>query len=56
MRAAHRHLSSAVSGDDRFMDTQVTYDGPALTSEMDDNIEGIAVIPADECVDGRRKL
>lgn len=49
-------LSSTVSGADRVMDTQVTYEGPDLTREMDDNIEGIAVIPVDACVDGRRRL
>ncbi len=49
-------LASESSGNQRVMTTLVVYDGPDLTSEMSSNIEGIAVIPVDECVGGRRRL
>jgi hypothetical protein len=49
-------LGSEVSGETRVMNTQVTYSGPALSLEMASNIEGVAVIPVSECVDGRRRL
>ncbi len=49
-------LASEVVGNGRKMATQVTYSGPDLTAEMASNIEGIAVVPVDACVDGRRRL
>jgi hypothetical protein len=49
-------LASEVSGSSRKMTTQVTYSGPDLTPEMASNIEGLAVVPVDACVDGRRRL
>ncbi len=49
-------LSSTASGAVRVMDTIVTYSGPALTAEMSSNLEGIAITPVSDCVNGRRRL
>lgn len=49
-------LSSSPQGDVRVMDTITTYSGPELTLEMSSNLEGVALAPLAECVDGKRRL
>jgi hypothetical protein len=41
-------LASSPSGGERVMNTIVTYSGPALTPQMSDNLEGIAIVPVDD--------
>ena len=46
-------LSSTLQGNERKMDTIVTYDSP---SPQNENLEGIAVQPIQDCVAGHRNL
>ena len=48
-------LSSSEAGGKRVMSTITTYSGPDLTLEMSSTLEGFALVPLDECVDGKRR-
>ena len=49
-------LASTATAGGRVMNTIATYAGPDLSLEMAQNMEGIALGPVDECVDGKRRF